>query len=76
MLQDLLEEEPDSKCVSLRDSLIIGCLHSISIYKLALGRLLDQDVCEEVDTMITKLERGDPMRVGKYKEWRLDLSIN
>jgi hypothetical protein len=38
---------------------------------MALARYLKKDVHDEVDAMITKMEANDPMRAGRYKEWRM-----
>lgn len=54
-----------------RQSLLqLGCLNSIAVYKLALARLRETDVQKEVIDIIDRLERNDPMRIGRYKEWR------
>lgn len=50
-----------------------GCLNSLSIYKLALARLQGNNVKEEVVKMISKLARDDPMRAGRYQEWRTEI---
>jgi len=72
MLEELLEEVPESKCTVVSGSmLMIGCLHSISVYKLAHARLLQVDVSDKVNAMIAKLEKDDPQRAGRYKEWRM-----
>jgi len=60
LLEDLLEEDPDSK----------WCLNSLSVYKIALARIQQTEVPDEVIKMIEKLEQGDPMRAGRYKDWR------
>jgi hypothetical protein len=51
-----------------------GCLNSISVYKLALARLEDVDVKNQVVEMISKLEKDDPMRKGRYQEWRISIT--
>ena len=49
---------------------MVGCLFSLAVYKLALGRVGGGDVRGEVGEIILRLERGDAMRGGEYKEWR------
>ena len=72
LLEELLEEVPDSKCKSPSPHwfTVVGCLNSISVYKIALARVQQTEVPDEVTRMITKLEQGDPMRAGRYKDWR------
>jgi len=73
MLEDLHKEEPDSKCNAMergKGMLMVGCLFSLAVYKLALGRVGGRDVSGEVGEMICRLEKGDLMRAGEYKEWR------
>jgi hypothetical protein len=43
---------------------------------MALARYLKKDVHEEVDAMITKMEVNDPMRAGRYKEWRMANAVS
>ena len=78
MLEDLLLEEPESKCMSAQKTtvLMVGCLISLAVYKLALARVLGTDLRREVIDMIGKLEKGDQMRAGQYKEWRTALEQN
>lgn len=54
---------------------MVGCLFSLAVYKLALAGLLgtSEEVAGEVVEMIGKLEKGDQMRAGHYKEWRAAL---
>jgi len=54
--------------------LSVGCLNSISVYKLALARLDGSDVKTEVVKMLSKLENDDPMRKGRYHQWRAAIS--
>lgn len=80
MLEELLKEEPESKCMmNWKAILIVGCLFSLAVYKLALSRILGTDISgdfEGIGDMIRKLEKGDPMRAGQYKEWRISLEQN
>jgi hypothetical protein len=48
----------------------LGCLNSIAVYKLSLARLQKNDVRKEVVDIIGRLERNDPMRIGRYKDWQ------
>jgi len=43
---------------------------------LALARLEGINVIDEVVNMISKLEKNDPMRKGRYQEWRRAISGN
>jgi geranylgeranyl transferase type-2 subunit alpha len=71
MLEELLEEVPNSKCkVSSNRDLITGCLISMSVYKIALGKLRGTDVKKEVNGMIEKLAANDPLRKGLYADWQ------
>ena len=53
--------------------LMVGCLFSLAMYKSALGRVEGRDNGAEVVEMVGRLEKGDRMRAGHYKEWRTAL---
>ena len=53
--------------------LMVGCLFSLAVYKSALGRVEGWDNGAEVVEMVGRLEKGDRMRAGHYKEWRMAL---
>ena len=41
------------------------------MYKLSLARLQGVNDTAEITEFIKILEKGDPMRAGRYQEWRL-----
>ena len=43
------------------------------MYKSALGRVEGRDNGAEVVEMVGRLEKGDRMRAGHYKEWQTAL---
>ena len=53
--------------------LTVGCLFSLAVYKSALGRVEGRDNGAEVVEMVGRLEKGDRMRAGHYKEWQTAL---
>jgi hypothetical protein len=73
MLEELLQEVPNSKCKLFLSGFInsLGCLTSIAVYKVALARLNNADVRNEVIEIVNKLEQDDPMRRGRYQDWRI-----
>jgi hypothetical protein len=55
---------------------MVGCLFSLVVYKLGLMRIVGMDFRREIGAMIWRLEEGDSMRAGLYKDWRIALERN
>lgn len=76
LLEELLQEAPESKCLRLfvgLANICVGCLNFLSIYKVSLARLQREKVGDDVREMIGKLIEKDPMRRGLYSEWQRTL---
>jgi hypothetical protein len=43
---------------------------SLSIYGTALSRFRKEKVSSGVVEMVEKLQKNDPMRAGRYEDWR------